>query len=63
MRIVQPAEGADPDEQPERAELVRQFERRREAALRLPPMECGCRDPDEPRHAAGQCRYRPRNVA
>lgn len=36
--------------------------RRREAALRLPPMPCGCRDPLSTQHAEGRCR-RWRSVA
>ena len=37
--------------------LETQLERRRAAALRLPPLECGCRDPLHPDHRAGLCRY------
>jgi hypothetical protein len=44
-------------------ELARQLERRREAALRLPPLECGCRDPDTWQHRMGECRYPQRDVA
>lgn len=42
--------------EPEEAEL--QIRRRREAALRLPPLPCGHRDPESPEHLAGRCRYR-----
>lgn len=34
--------------------------RRREAALRLPPLPCGCRDPLSHRHRAGRCRWQGR---
>lgn len=27
------------------------------AALRLPPLECGCHDPESPAHLRGRCRY------
>jgi hypothetical protein len=46
---------------PDNAErLEAQLERRRAAALRLPPLECGCRDPLHPQHRAGLCRSAPR---
>jgi hypothetical protein len=38
-------------------DLVEQLARRREAALRLPPLACGCHDPDNRDHQAGRCRY------
>jgi hypothetical protein len=31
--------------------------RRRDAALRLPPLPCGCRDPESITHREGRCRY------
>lgn len=31
--------------------------RRREAALRLPPLPCGCHDPESIEHRDGRCRY------
>ncbi len=40
--------------------LEAQLQRRRAAALRLPPLECGCRDPLHPDHWAGLCRSAPR---
>jgi hypothetical protein len=43
-------------------DLAEQLARRREAALRLPPMDCGCRDPESPDHLADRCRY-PRRIA
>jgi len=46
-----PADGAE--------ELEAQLKRRRAAAERLPPLECGCRDPLDPRHQAGFCRFAP----
>ncbi|MEV4212929.1 hypothetical protein [Micromonospora sp. NPDC049662] len=33
-------------------------QRRTEAARRLPPMPCGCRDPFTMKHREGRCRYR-----
>jgi hypothetical protein len=39
--------------------LEAQLERRRAAALRLPPLECGYRDPLDPQHRRGLCRYTP----
>ncbi|MEU4675749.1 hypothetical protein [Micromonospora sp. NPDC023737] len=36
------------------------WRRRQEAARRLPPMPCGCRDPLERAHREGRCRYRRR---
>ncbi len=41
-------------------EIEQQLARRRSAALRLPPMACGCRDPESPEHVAALCRYRRR---
>ena len=37
--------------------LTSQLARRREAALRLPPLACGCQDPLAADHRAGRCRY------
>lgn len=34
------------------------YRRRREAALRLPPLYCGCRDPEASVHREGRCRRR-----
>jgi hypothetical protein len=61
LTVARAADQADLD-QPERqaGELARQLARRREVALRLPQMECGCHDPEDPRHSAGQCRYQQR---
>jgi hypothetical protein len=42
------------------AEVEQQIARRLAAAMRLPPMSCGCRDPESPAHEAGLCRYRRR---
>jgi hypothetical protein len=53
--VVTVARGSD--------ELARQLDRRREASLRLSPLECGCWDPEDPRHTAGRCRYRQRGAA
>jgi hypothetical protein len=63
MRIVHRTGGNDPE--PGRAieELARQLARRREASLRLPPLPCGCHDPEEPRHIAARCRYPLQQVA
>lgn len=48
--------GADHQDRP--GDDVRtQLERRREAALRLPPLTCGCRDPLQLAHLDGHCRY------
>jgi hypothetical protein len=41
----------------ERDSLAAQLARRHEAALRLPPLDCGCRDPGTRQHASRQCRY------
>lgn len=38
--------------------LAVQLARRYEAALRLPPLECGCQDPETQTHLAGKCPYR-----
>lgn len=38
--------------------LAEQLVRRHEAALRLPPLSCGCHDPETQTHLAGKCRYR-----
>ncbi|HEY9416967.1 MAG TPA: hypothetical protein VIQ30_19590 [Pseudonocardia sp.] len=35
-------------------------QRRTEAARRLPPMPCGCRDPFTVRHREGRCKWRRR---
>lgn len=32
--------------------------RRYDASLRLPPLECGCRDPQSYEHLTYRCRYR-----
>lgn len=34
--------------------------RRTEAARRMPPLACGCRDPFTTRHQEGRCRWRKR---
>lgn len=34
--------------------------RREVAAMRLPPMVCGCRDPLDPLHLDRRCRFGPR---
>lgn len=39
-------------------ETAASITRRREAALRLPPLACGCRDPLSPTHLARRCRWR-----
>jgi hypothetical protein len=39
-------------------DLTAQRIRRRDAERRLPPLDCGCRDPREPHHMAGACRFR-----
>jgi len=58
LTVARAADQADLDQPEHQAdELARQLDRRREAALRLPPMECGCRDPEDARHTAGCCRY------
>jgi hypothetical protein len=36
---------------------VRGYRARRAAALRLPPMPCGCHDPLDRDHAEGHCRW------
>jgi hypothetical protein len=41
----------------ERKDLIQQLARRREAALRLPPPACGCRDPGTDDHRLGRCRH------
>lgn len=56
LTVTQPP---DPDEPTADDDLEAQLGRRHEAASRLPPMECGCRDPEAPDHLVGQCRYRP----
>jgi hypothetical protein len=38
-------------------------QRRRAAALRLPPLVCGCRDPLSLRHREGCCRWAVRRAA
>jgi hypothetical protein len=43
-------------------DLAVQLARRREAALRLPPLACGCHDPEIAGHLANRCRY-PRRAA
>lgn len=35
--------------------------RRREAALRLPPLDCGCHDPETLDHIEGRCKWRRRD--
>jgi hypothetical protein len=40
------------------SDLAEQLARRHEAALRLPPLDCGCHDPETWEHWSGQCRYR-----
>jgi len=40
--------------------LADQLARRRDAALGLPPLICGCRDPLDPVHQDGRCRFGPR---
>jgi hypothetical protein len=47
----------DPEAVGDGERLEKQVERRRAAALRLPPLDCGCRDPLDTRHVAAQCRY------
>lgn len=39
-------------------DIARGLRRRREAALRLPPLRCGCRDPLDARHLDDRCRWR-----
>jgi hypothetical protein len=56
MESLQPAPAADPREQPGDKIQV-QLARRRKAARRLPPLACGCRDPEHRGHRTGRCRY------
>jgi hypothetical protein len=56
MDSLQPAPAANPQEEPG-DKLQAQLARRREAALRLPPLACGCRDPEHFDHRDGGCRY------
>jgi hypothetical protein len=51
--LSEDAESAHADD-----DLTAQRIRRRNAERRLPPLDCGCRDPREPRHMAGACRFR-----
>jgi hypothetical protein len=44
-------------------DLAAQLARRREAALRLPPLQCGCRDPEAWEHLVERCRFASRRAA
>jgi hypothetical protein len=55
--LPEDAESAHADD-----DLTAQRIRRRDAERRLPPLDCGCRDPREPRHMAGACRFRSRRA-
>jgi hypothetical protein len=48
---------ADTADRPELRALREGLRRRRDAALRLPPLKCGCRDPLSQRHRLGKCRW------
>jgi hypothetical protein len=55
------AEAGTPNDRSNGADEVGdQLARRRAACQRIPPMDCGCRDPEDWPHLAGQCRYRRR---
>jgi hypothetical protein len=43
---------------PGRYDLAAGLARRREAASRLPPLACGCRDPLSRQHLEDRCRWR-----
>lgn len=55
LTITRPPDRREPAGEDDQAEGMA---RRREAALRLPPLECGCRDPETWEHLTGGCRFR-----